>query len=170
MKAEQRRSQVIREAHPDAIVLASKLREIDVNAVIGYEELNAAIGADVTNGSRPRLYAARRMVLRDDNMVFECVRGTGLMRLADKDVLRVAASGFKRVRQTCRRELRKIRTVQYDGLDADDKTSFNAQVSMFGVLAQITKPKQVKALEDHISQQESQRQLSLAATLAVFQS
>lgn len=158
----------IQDAHPDALVLASKLEEVPEGETITYAALSAAIAGDVQRVARPRLQTARRIVMREHRIVFGTIRDVGLTRLAPPAVVRGAGAGIQRVRRHAHREMRKLMTLNSNTLAPEDQVRWVARTAMFGVLRHIAKPRRLAALEDRVRSMPTVAALPLAATLDVF--
>jgi outer membrane lipoprotein SlyB len=61
--------------------LATVLIGCQIGETLTYERLTNAINRDVQNGAFAVLHRARQVVLRDNRIVFDVVRGIGLKRL-----------------------------------------------------------------------------------------
>jgi hypothetical protein len=157
----------IQEIGVDASLLMERLRKLEVGEVVSYDELGGIIKRDVRGKARGSLHTAMRRVLRDDNMVCECVRTVGVKRLDDPGIIDVGQTGVQRVHRSARRSLEKVSKVsQLDKLNNQQKIAFNTTVSMLGLLSHVTKRQQVKRLEQVV--QTKQDMVPLRAALESF--
>lgn len=116
---------------------------------ISYEELNKAAGRDVQTEARGSLGTARKMCQREHQMVFSPVRGEGLRRLTDGEIVDGADSDIARIRRTARRGAAKLACATYDNLEQELKPVFNAKAAIFGTLVQHSLPAQVRQITKH---------------------
>jgi hypothetical protein len=150
----------------EASLLIDRLRNLEVNEVVGYNDLSKIVGAKV-DGSYGPLIRAKVRVLHDDGIVIDTVCKVGVKRLADDDVvLGVAERDRDRIRRTARRGLQKQEVVKYDRLSNENKLRWNANVSYQGIVASMSTARQMKKLEAAVGKVDSR--LSLADTLEAF--
>ncbi len=151
----------------DAQLLYATLKEVEIGETIGYPALDAVVDRDVRNGAAGVLQTARRRCLNLDQIVFGTVRSVGLKRLGDTEIVDTGQGQLDSIRRRSRRAFKTLTCVaSFDDLPAESKVRHNTFASMFNVLANITKPGQVKKLEKDIA--EARQQLPLARTLESF--
>jgi hypothetical protein len=145
---DQRRT--IGEASIDSTTLYNRLKSANIGDIVTYSELSKIIGGDVTNPKlRQFVYTALAMCNKNDNMVFDCVMKVGYKRLNDKEITEKSTTQpFRKIRSTISRANRDIRCINVNNLDNDEFVKLNATRSVFGVLAEITKPKLIKEISD----------------------
>jgi hypothetical protein len=147
----------------DTKMLTDKLATLVPDDVITYSDLSQVIGRDVQNGARSNLYSAIRRLLADGK-VYASVRGIGIKRLKDEEIVGVGPAVLAKMRRAANRARAKLAAVQdFDSLDRDAKISHNLSLSVLGVVAHMTKASTVKQLETRIDQ--AQASLPLAKTL-----
>ena len=151
----------------DSKTLASVLREVAKKDTISYAALSRAIGRDVRTECAGALRSARMLVQRENRMVFDSVRGVGLMRLADSAIVDLADKARDKVRKHARRTAKKLVCVDFDDLPNDKKIKHNAALSMFGVLSEISTDKSMKRLLSHPGINASQLPAAKAAMAAL---
>ena len=135
----------------DAKALADALRKIAVGTTVDYKALTLAIGRDVTV-HRHLLESARRIVMRDDNMVFGTVLNIGLKRLDDVETIAyVNQHRRKRIRSQAKKAFRELATVKYADLPRESQVSHNAGLALFGALHSGTENKHLSGLEEQVS-------------------
>lgn len=158
---------VIHELSTDTKTIANLLRKAAVGDVVTYAEMNEAIRRDVTGPARGALEAARRIVLREHRMVFDCIRSSGLKRLADSEIVDLSDKAMDSIRRTAKRTARKLVCVNYDDMPNDKKTKHNASLSMFGVISELSKNSSTKRLEAEIAKQGDQLPVAKATIAAL---
>ena len=130
----------------DSAALVKVLERIPVGGTISYGDLSSAIGRDVTL-FRGALETARLVVQRESCMVFDVVRGEGLRRLADDEIVDLSDKARDHARRHARNTAKKLVCVDYDSLSKPKQTKHNAALSMFGALAELTTSGSQKRLE-----------------------
>lgn len=125
----------------DGRALAQRLRETSVGDIVKYETLTAVIGRDVCSESRSALATARRLVMREHRMVFDAIKGEGLQRLADSQIVGLADKTRAHIRRTVRKTARALTCVDYDAMPKADQVKHNAALSLFGVMAELSTEK-----------------------------
>lgn len=135
----------------DSAALVAELRKAVVGTTVSYETLSQAIGRNVQNSASSALQSARHVVQREFRMVFSTIRGSGLKRLNDSDIVDLSDKAREHARRHAKRTARKLVCVDYDALPKAKQTKHNAALSMFGVLAEIATDKAQGRLEKRIS-------------------
>ncbi|MFZ4539334.1 hypothetical protein [Propionivibrio sp.] len=133
----------------DSAALVKSLEHIAVGATITYAALSSVIGRDVTK-FRGTLETARRAVQRDNNMVFDVVRGVGMIRLNDSEIVDLSDKARAHFRRHSKRTSKKLICVNYSALPKDKQTKHNAALSMFGILSELTTSASQKRLEEKV--------------------
>jgi len=129
------------------MILFSRLQRVAIGEMAMYSELGELLGEDVAGAYGP-LKTARQMALRE-GMVFECVRGEGVKRLSDKEIVKCSSGAAQKVRRLAKRERRKLQAVDIVQLNGDT-TEYLTNVSMLGFLTEITKPSKIKQIESRV--------------------
>lgn len=101
-------------------LLYAELLKLDVDEMVTYETLSAAIARDVQTESRHHLQKAREMALRFDNRVFDVVTDVGLKRVEQMAVVAIADRAVGHIARTAKRVIRKLDTVRFDELSQDE--------------------------------------------------
>lgn len=156
----------IPELSVDAQVLAKRLEQLKVDETVSYAELTALIKRDVRNGARHVLATARRIVLRDRKMVFECVCKLGVKRLNDSDIASIHEHSIRHIHKTARNTSRKQLCADYEKLTNEEKVKLNSGLSFMGALSIMTTRPKIKQLENRVSEEHGK--LPLAKTLEMF--
>ena len=92
----------------ESTLLIDRLKTLEVDEVVTWDELSNLIGRDVRKEAYHNLGTARNRLLRDERMVFECVRKVGVKRLSDDGIVVSAESGLQRIKRASRRSFRKL--------------------------------------------------------------
>lgn len=151
----------------DAQMIYERLEKATVGEIVGYEELTALIGTDVQLKGRGYMETARRMAMRDKGMVFGPVRGVGLKRLADTEIVRSGQAYISKIRRHARRGMKVLVSVQdFAALPNDLKVRHNATASMLGAVAQFSGSTAQKRIEGAVEQ--AGNKISYAKTLELF--
>jgi hypothetical protein len=154
----------IPEISVDARLLYERLKQVGVGETIRYEELDAVVDRDVRNGAHGVMTTARRRAQNIDQIVFGTIRGVGLKRLNDAEIVDTGQSQIDAVRRRARRAFTILTCVSdFDALPAESKVKHNTYASMFSVLSNVTKPGQIKKVEQHVER--TQAELPLARVL-----
>lgn len=146
----------------DAQIIERHLETAEVGQLVTYAELSELIGRDVQGKGRYLLETAKRALLRR-GIVFETVRGEGIKRASDIEIVDHRQQDFDRIKRTAGRALNKLACVNQDSLNNEAKIKFNATASHLGVLRQLTSRKAIEAVEQQT--RESKQQLPLARTI-----
>jgi hypothetical protein len=124
------------------------LRTVPAGETISYEALTATIDTDVRKEARHLLYSARRIVRREDALVFRPARGVGLRRLTDSEIATSGSAFLRHINRTSRRAVQTLGCVQdFPRLKPDEQIKHNMAMSLFGVFHEITKTRGLKQIE-----------------------
>jgi hypothetical protein len=152
----------------DTRFLMQKLRSLQIGDTITYKDLATEIGKPVT-GALPALASARRILLRDENMVFDIVRGDGLKRLNDVEIVGTSHRTAKKIKRAAQRGVRTLTAVaDFSALPREAQMRHTAAVSVFGVIAEFTKEPNIARVEKIADGKKGE--LPIAATLDAFRS
>lgn len=150
----------------DTQLLEQILGKLNVGETVAYDELTAAVGRDVQTTARGSLQSARNRLLRTERKVFDCVRGTGLVRLSDAQILDTVHTTVAHIHRTSRRALLRLAASEVSKLSQDDKYRHYAYAAHMGALHAITQNKAARMLGQQV--REAQQVLPLAKTLEAF--
>lgn len=132
--------------------LIETLRTVPVGATVSYEILTAAIGANVQAEARHILASARRIVRREDSMVFGVIRGEGLRRLTDSEIATAGSSFLRHVNRTARSGVQTLACVQdFNKLKLEEQIRHNTHLSLLGVFYEVSKTRGIKQIEAVVS-------------------
>ena len=150
----------------DTIAIARALEVVAIGESISYDDLTELIGRDIMQ-FRGALDSARHAVQRDKQMVFDSVRGVGLVRLNDSDIVDLSDKAREQSRRLAKRIAKKLVCVKYDSLSREKQIKHNTALSMFGVIAELSTSSSVKRLEQRIEADGGSLPLAKAAMAAL---
>ena len=151
----------------EARLLHMRLKEVKIGERISYEELKVVASADVRKGARSALRTARLIAQRDDQIVFECLKGEGLVRLDDKQIVATGDGALRRMGRLCRRSAKTMTCVNWGKLSNDDRIRHNTRLSMLGAVERMTRPAGIRKLEATVGTDQA-GQLPVGRTLEAF--
>lgn len=130
-------------------MLYDALKDVVVGGTVTYSALSEIAGRDVRGDGYGSLTTARRMCQREHQMVFSAVRGVGLRRLDDGQIVDATDGDILRIRRAAKRGVERLACADYKGLPDEKKPMFNAKAAILGTLAQHSGLSQVKQIERH---------------------
>ncbi len=151
----------------DSIALANELQTTLPDTVVTYDRLSQVIGGNDVRKPRFRslLHATRQRLVKK-GVLFAAVRGQGLKRLSDSGIAATGPGRVRKVHRTAKRETRNLLAADQAKLTNAERIIHNAALSIVGTIAEVTRPRTVKAIEKRLTQ--SPAVLSLEATLEAF--
>lgn len=157
----------IAELSIDTRLLANHLSKANPGDVLTYDDLSKVIGRDVRGKQGyQRLQSARRVVRRENDMIFATIAKVGLRCCDDAGKVRIANGYIDRVHSAAKKGINVVSAINYDKLENNDRIALNATASHLGVLHQITTAKAQKKLTQAVT--EVNDKLPLAKTLEQF--
>ena len=123
--------------HPETESLVEVLREFDEGELRTYETLSAEAGFDV-RGAHHYLRSARKILLREDGYVFECVPGHGVKRLGDQAKVTRCDGLTTRISRQAKRTTQELATVDLANLSRDGLILANALLAQGGAVLAVT--------------------------------
>lgn len=134
---------------------------------VSYADLELCIGRPCTPNTQGYSYlqSARRILLRDYNMVLDSEPKIGVRVCTNDEKMIVSGRDLKRARRATQRSRQKLRSVEYERLDEPKKKEWNSRMSLVGALDLMTTDRAVKKVEHLISD----HPLPSAKTLELFQ-
>lgn len=156
----------IPEISVDAQTLIARLRKMQKGELVSYHELSALISANVQQGARGYLNTARNRLLMDEAMVFEAVRGIGIKRMDDAQIISVGEQATNKIHRASKRALRKLNCSDMGNLTQEQKAELNMSTSVTGVIALMTKPSKLALLRASVKAVENR--LPINRTLEIF--
>lgn len=151
----------------DSKALAEKLLTVSVGETITYQDMSAIIGRSVQSIGRGALETARSIVQREKRIVFGVIRGVGLIRLNDSEIIDLADKAREHSRRHARRVVKKLICVEYSSLKKESQIKHNAAISMFGAISEISSTSSIKRLEKQIEETGSEIPAAKAAIAAL---
>ena len=115
-----------------------------VGEIIGVDP-QSPIGVSITTRARHR-------VLRDHEIVIECLRNEGFKRVNDPEKVKLGKGYVGKIRRTAKRGTAVVQAANYDKLGANDKVQFTLVVSWLGAIKQATQPQIGKEIIKAIQQ------------------
>lgn len=138
------------EASVDTRFLVEAMRKVKPGDLITYVELTQACGRDVRE-KRHLTDSARRILLRDHNMVFRCVANEGFIRLEDAKIVDVVNNDRReRIRRQARVAIKELACVEHHNLENARQIEHNTGMALFGALYQATSKLSVKRLHERV--------------------
>lgn len=153
-------------ASADTRLLRQALAAVQPGARISYADLGRVIGKTVS-GATPSLNSARNGLVRDEQIVFSVVRGEGLKRLTDAEIVAASAGDLNSIKNKARRAARKITSVSdYGALSSNDQLRHTATLSILTAVAEMTSTRGQKQVQARAQGRASE--LPIAETLAAL--
>lgn len=154
------------EASPDARLLRARLKRAEVGELVTYTELSGVVSRTVTGAFGP-LRTALRSLLNDEGRAFGVVRGVGMKRLSDVEIVEAADGDVDSIRRKARRSARRLTAVQhYDKLEPKQQLAHTARLSIFGAISSMTTDSAIKKVEAAATGRATE--LPIAETLKAF--
>lgn len=154
-------------ASADAKTIAHVLRQVAVGNVVSYADLSRAISRNVCTDGRPAMDSARGIVQREDRMIFDSVRGEGLKRLADDEIVSLGDKARDHVRRSSRKVVKKLVCVNYETLSKEKQVKHNTALSMFGVFCELATDKSSKRLSSSVEAAQAELPIAKASIAAL---
>jgi hypothetical protein len=156
----------IHEISLESRLLEDELSKLKIGDFVSYAHLRSLIGRDVQAEGYSALWSARRRLLKS-GVVVDVVRGEGVRRLADADIINSAAATFPRIRRLAFRGQQKLSAVQrFNELSAEQQAKHNSYLSALGVLRLFTRKTTMKTIEERVT--EAARALPSRKVLELF--
>lgn len=131
----------------DTQVIIGILKQTKVGDLIPYAVMSEAIKRDVMHRARYVMDSARRVLLREEGMVFGPVTGQGLRNMSDVEKVGSAPRYIESMRRKATKGIKVVTAVKFDELPAHTKTEHNVALSIFGALKQATTAGSQKKIE-----------------------
>jgi len=149
----------------DARLLVQHMQKAHVGQVFSYEDLSNVISRGV-DGSSTALRTALRRLLRDHDMVFACIKGEGVKRLNDAEIVAEGGTVADAIRRKANRSVERQMKADFSRLSREQQGKFTAQVSVMASIAMMTKSKQMDRIAE--ASPSGVKELPIAQTLAMF--
>lgn len=126
----------------DAKLVYEHIKKLNPGDTVTYLQLSQIAGRNITK-HRHILETARRMALREDGIVFDCISKVGIKRLSDSEIVAVeTVRPLKRIRSAIRNGAKRINCAK--NITNDERVKANATLSLFGTLHEFSKPSAVE--------------------------
>lgn len=159
-------SRTIGEASLEAQLLYDRLSKALPGEEITYHELSGIAARNVQTIASSALQTARKRCENINHIVFSVIRGIGLKRLTNEEIPQTAQSKIDHIRRTAKRAAKRLACVDYTELSRQSQITHNINLSLLGVLAEVSKPSGGKILEHHIKN--GQQPLPIGKTMELF--
>lgn len=146
----------IPEISADTVMIYERLVAAKTGEEITKAELDGVIGRRVPSSM---LTTARRKALSDNQIVFGTIRGVGIRRMDDSEVVNSSAASFHSIQRATRREARRLSAIRFEGLPDNMKVKHSAAAAALAMINKIAAPQQVKVLESKAA--DGMRKLSM---------
>lgn len=118
----------------DTQTLIRRLETAEIGDVIAYHELTKLIDKDVQTEARGAMDSARRVLMREKQIVFDCIRGIGLLRLSDSQITETSATFVKQARKKADKGIKTLSCANYEKLTDDQRKEHNAGAAILGFI------------------------------------
>jgi hypothetical protein len=127
---------IVRDRKFETEVIRRHLSEAKVGDQISFDVLSRLTGMKITSTSAP-FTSARRIVLNEDNIVFDSVRGVGVRRIGDEEISTVHSDkDITRSRRHAKRAVKKLACVEnFASMSNHAQISHVIKSSFFGAVA-----------------------------------
>lgn len=156
------------EMSADTRLLRQRLATVGIGETITYEELGAEVSKAV-NAGFPSLNSARQSLLRNEQMVFAPIRGVGLKRLGDADIVKASDRSVQRVRNAARQGVRQLAAVQdFASLPPKDQLAYTTKMSVMVAVSSMVSNRALTKAEDKVALSGRTKELPISETLEMF--
>ena len=159
-------SRTIPEASLEAQLLYERLCQAQPGDEITYAELSKIATRNVQTTARSALNTARRRCENHDHIVFSTISSVGLRRLTNEEIPKSTQRNIDHIRRTASKAAKRLACVNYKELSQRAQITHNTNMSLLGVLSEVSKPSGGKLREQHVSL--SQQVLPIGRTMEIF--
>lgn len=135
----------------DARAICERLTKAAVGEIVEHSELTGIIGRDVRTVARSVLVAAVKRAQSEHRMVFDAVRGVGVIRLGDGEVAKSWRFGMRKIHRQALRTMKRLATVDPSGLPNPERIEHHMGVSVCATIYHGTKESTVERLRPIVS-------------------
>ena len=118
--------------------LANSLAKLELGQRLTYAELNKATGLALNGKHRHILCGACNKALKEHKVVIGAVRGVGIKRLTDTEMMDIPTEATGRIRRASQKALRKVICSDESKLTDTEKRQRMAGISILGALRQFS--------------------------------
>lgn len=163
---EETSKKVISACSLETTLVYQRLQRCEREEVVTYKELTDLIGRNI-QAYRTPLTSATRKMLNYDNVDFQVVRGLGIKRVNDTEIVNSSDSTFVRIRRTALKKSKQLACVEkFNDLTEELKAKHNASLSVLGAIRQFSKRNTIKKIEGKV--REAGATLPVAKTIKLF--
>jgi len=159
-------SRTIGEISIESQLLHERLSVMNEGDEITYDDLSKIAGRNVQTTGYSALLTARRRCENINHIVFGTIPGKGLRRLTNDEIPQTAQSHIEHIRRTAKKAAKKLACVNYQSLTDKSKLMHNINLSLLGVLSEVSKPSGSKIIESSIKQ--DQQAIPVGKVLDLF--
>ncbi len=149
-------------------LLVQALCKLTPDEFLPYSELSRIASCNVQGQGRGYLNTARDRVASDKAIITEAVRGEGIKRIANANIVDVGRAALKSIRNKSRKTGRKLTAVDISVLTNDQRVAHLATASGLAMIAHCADPRSVRRLEPLCAA--STLELPVGRVLEAFQS
>jgi hypothetical protein len=154
------------EMSADARLLRQRLASMKTGDFVTYADLSSEIAKDVS-GATAALHTARRSLLNNEGFVFAVVRGEGLKRLGDEEIVSASDQDVNRIRRTAKKGARKLASVtDYASMTNGAQLRHTTRLSVMTAVAHMASSNGIAKVE--ASANGRAKELPISETLAAF--
>jgi len=137
----------------DILEVVTLMKSLKPGSTLSYARLTRATGKEMTSPSGKYIVkTARKRLYEDNGVVFNVVRGSGIRRMNDADIVKSGVDGLIRANRASEKSMRILKCVSdFDKLSAHNKVVHNAAMSIHGVVNRISTLTALTAIEGKIS-------------------
>lgn len=128
------------------------LSDCGVGQLLEYEDLASKIGLSYGSPQfRSAVQTARKSVEKEERFVFGVIRGVGLKRLNDSEIVADSKGSLRGINRKCRRARSKLECAKYEALSAVEKQIHNVNLAVAGAIEQASSVKKVREITKRLS-------------------
>lgn len=118
----------------------ARLESVDIDDIVTWEELSNIVGGNIQK-TRGCLFTARKNLLNEKQMVFASIRGVGLKRIANADIVKNETMTARKIRKQARNSLKRLSIVDPNNLKGTEKTDYLVASATIGAISLCTSEK-----------------------------
>lgn len=149
----------------EARLLVAHLRKATIGQHFTYAELSEIVSHPVAAGGP--LATALNRLLKDHDMVFGTVRGKGITRLADREIVDEGVATVNAIRRKARRSVERMSKADFSALPREYQARFSAHTAVMATVSHMTGATQMARIEQKVPL--AKQALPVKDTLRMFQ-
>ncbi|SCM71564.1 hypothetical protein KL86PLE_100265 [uncultured Pleomorphomonas sp.] len=146
-------------------LITQELAKCAKGEIIPYERICEVVSRPLDD-IRGNIATAMRRVLRDKDFVFSAVRGVGLKRLTDAEIVADGSARTTALHKSAARAVERQSKADFDSLTNEQKIRFSAEMSVNSAIAMMTRESSIKKVEAKVPP--AARELPTNDTLSMF--